>query len=51
MKGNLKFEVQGSKFKKPRTSDIEPLLVSPFLPVSLRYIPVGSSIDFGPNGG
>jgi hypothetical protein len=32
---DLVFEVQGSKFRKPRTSDLEPL---PFRPVSLRRI-------------
>ena len=32
-----KFEVRGSKFRKPRTSDLEPSPVSPFPPVSLDY--------------
>ncbi len=30
-----KFEVRGSKFRKPRTSDIEPLPVPHFLPFVL----------------
>jgi len=30
-----KFEVRGSKFRKPRTSDIEPLPVPHFLPFAL----------------
>ena len=34
---DLKFEVQGSKFRKPRTSDLEPLSFSPVPPVSLGY--------------
>ena len=36
---DLKFEVQGSKFRKPRTSDLEPLC---FSPVSLVGYPAGS---------
>ena len=28
VKRDLKFDVQGSKFKKPRTSDLEPLSVA-----------------------
>ena len=33
----LKFEVQGSKFRKPRTSDLEPLSFSLVPSVSLGY--------------
>jgi hypothetical protein len=32
---DLKFKDQGSKFRKPRISDPEPLSFSPFPPVSL----------------
>ena len=32
---NPKFEVQGSKFRKPRTSDLEPSPVSPVPPFPL----------------
>src|SRR6267143_5953715 len=39
---DLKFEVQGSKFRKPRTSDLEPLSFSPVPPVSLVGYPAGS---------
>ena len=36
-KRDQKFEVRGSKFRKPRTSDIEPFPISPVPRVSLDY--------------
>jgi len=35
--GAIQFEVRGSKFRKPRTSDLEPSSVSPVPPVSLGH--------------
>ncbi len=36
---DLKFEVQGSKFRKPRTSDLEPLSFSP-VPLGVHFSPI-----------
>src|SRR5438552_2135605 len=46
-----KFEVQGSKFRKPRTSDLEPLSISPVPQVSrvsCSYPPGCSGARRGP---
>jgi hypothetical protein len=40
-----KFEVRGSKFRKPRTSDIEPLRLARLArPASLARLPCGSAL-------